>query len=31
MHGWNVKRPRQFTWRQLVNRKWWHRIFWGIG
>jgi len=31
IHGWNAKRPRQFRWQQLANRKWWHRIFWGIG
>jgi hypothetical protein len=31
MHGWNTKRPRQFSWQQLLTRKWWHRVFWGIG
>jgi hypothetical protein len=29
IHGWN-KRPRQFSWQQLLTRKWWHRVFWGI-
>ena len=31
IHGWNGKRPRQFTWQLLLTRKWWHRVFWGIG
>ena len=31
MHGWNEKRPRQFSWQLLLTRKWWHRVFWGAG
>jgi hypothetical protein len=29
IHGWNGKRPRQFTWRVLLSRRWWHRVLWG--
>jgi hypothetical protein len=29
IHGWNGKRPREFTWRVLLNRRWWHRVLWG--
>jgi len=28
-HGWNEKRPRQFSWQLLVTRSWWRRVFWG--
>jgi GTPase SAR1 family protein len=31
IHGWNTKRPRQFSWQMLLTRKWWHRVFWGKG
>jgi hypothetical protein len=31
IHGWNEKRPRRFSWQLLLTRKWWHRVFWGIG
>ena len=31
IHGWNERRPRQFSWQMVLTRKWWHRIFWGIG
>jgi hypothetical protein len=30
IHGWNEKRPRQFTWQLLLTRKWWHRVFRGV-
>jgi hypothetical protein len=30
IHGWNAKRPRRFSWQQLMNRNWWHRVFRGI-
>ena len=30
IHGWNTKRPRRFSWQQLMNRNWWHRVFRGI-
>ncbi len=29
IHGWNGKRPREFTWRVLRSRRWWHRVLWG--
>jgi hypothetical protein len=29
IHGWNGKRPRQFTWQVLLTRRWWHRVLWG--
>ena len=30
IHGWNGKRPREFTtWRLLLNRRWWRRVLWG--
>jgi hypothetical protein len=29
IHGWNGKRPREFTWRVLLMRRWWHRVLWG--
>lgn len=29
IHGWDGKRPRQFKWQLLLNRKWWRRVFWG--
>jgi hypothetical protein len=31
MHGWSEKPPRQFRWQLVLTRKWWHRVFWGIG
>ena len=31
IHGWNTKRPRQFSWQQLLTRRFWHRVFSGIG
>lgn len=30
IHGWNEKHPSQFSWRMLLTRGWWHRVFWGI-
>jgi hypothetical protein len=29
IHGWNGHRPRVFTWRTLLTRRWWHRVLWG--
>ena len=30
IHGWNGKRPREFTtWQLLINRRWWRRVLWG--
>jgi hypothetical protein len=29
IHGWNGHRPRHFTWRVLLMRRWWHRVLWG--
>jgi hypothetical protein len=29
IHGWNGHRPREFTWRVLLQRRWWHRVLWG--
>jgi hypothetical protein len=29
IHGWNGKRPAQFTWQLLLDRRWWHRVLWG--
>jgi hypothetical protein len=29
IHGWNERPPRQFTWRVLLTRRWWHRVLWG--
>jgi hypothetical protein len=31
MHGWNTKPSRRFSWQLLLTRKWWHRVFWGVG
>jgi hypothetical protein len=29
IHGWNGARPPDFTWRVLLDRRWWHRVLWG--
>ena len=29
IHGWNEKPHRQFSWRLLLTRRLWHRVFWG--
>jgi hypothetical protein len=29
IHGWNGARPRDVTWRILLDRRWWHRVLWG--
>jgi hypothetical protein len=29
IHGWNGKRPYEFTWQLLLTRRWWHRVLWG--
>jgi hypothetical protein len=29
IHGWNGHRPLHFTWRVLLQRRWWHRVLWG--
>ena len=29
IHGWNGRRPPAFTWRLLLDRRWWHRVLWG--
>jgi hypothetical protein len=29
IHGWNGKRPHDFTWQVVLTRRWWHRVFWG--
>jgi hypothetical protein len=29
IHGWNGRRAWQFRWQLLLNRRWWHRVFWG--
>lgn len=29
IHGWNGARPADFTWRVLLDRRWWHRVLWG--
>jgi hypothetical protein len=29
IHGWNGKRPGQFTWRAMLTRRLWDRVFWG--
>jgi len=31
LHGWNDKSRRQFSWQVVLSRKWWHRVFWGVG
>ena len=31
IHGWNGKHQRQFSWQLILTRKWWHRVFWGVG
>jgi hypothetical protein len=31
IHGWNGKRPREFTWRVVLTRRWWDRVLWGTG
>jgi hypothetical protein len=31
IHGRNDKRQRQFSWQLILTRKWWHRVFWGVG
>jgi hypothetical protein len=29
IHGWNGKHAREFRWRYLRSRRWWHHVFWG--
>jgi len=29
IHGWNAARPRDVTWRVLLDRRFWHRVLWG--
>jgi hypothetical protein len=30
IHGWNEKRPGQFTWQTLLTRRLWDRVLWGV-
>jgi hypothetical protein len=30
IHGWNEKRPGQFTWQALLTRRLWDRVLWGV-
>jgi hypothetical protein len=32
LHGWDHKPQwRRFSWQMVLTRRWWHRVFWGVG